>query len=359
VALAAPVDFALATRIDRLDLPGDRAATAVSARVSGDEAGARANEFAATFGAARLTGDLRARRIGAATAVAGRLGGTIEGFSTVAAAGRPVLRGRLSGELAFETQGRDAAALVAAATGSGRMRLDGGRLGAVGLAGLRAPRDGEGSAEAVIAAMAGAETALPPLDLPLLLEKGRLQVPPTSFDFGEGAARGRATGRAAGDLRADRLDGVVSLEPAGEDARARATAVSHALPSLDLALSGTFEEPRFGFDPAGLAAFLTLRHVEREIEAAETLRQDRIERRRFSTILDQIERRRRAREAPAAPASGATPSTLTPAVGASGLAPSTFVPSPLVPASGALLMPVPVPGAATSNVGGRPATGSP
>ncbi|MCE1236856.1 MAG: AsmA family protein [Hyphomicrobiales bacterium] len=321
IAFGLPFDATLDTTIATLDLPGERSARAVSAKASVEAGALRVEGLRAEIGAARLEGDLRARRGESGVAVSGRLAGAIADFDTGRDGRRPALAGRLGGDLAFEASGDGPAALAASLSGSGRLRLDDGRLSGVGLEALRAPREGEGSAEAVIGAMTNAVTRLPPLDLPLIVEKGRLQTPRSTVAL----EAGRLTGRASGDLVADRIDGGLSVEPAGEATRARLSAVSHAAPSLDLTLSGGLDDPRLDYDPAGLDAFLTLHRLEREIEAAETARQDRIERLRFSSLLKRLEERKRAREAPPSPAPVAPmtpPATVTPSI----VAPSIVAP---------------------------------
>lgn len=293
-AFGAPADFELATTVGTLDLDGDRAVTVAAATLTGEEGAVRARDLSARYGATTIGGDLRARPAGAATTVSGRLSAETGEIALGAADAGPRLTGRLSGDLAFEATGRDRASLLAALSGSGRLTWSGGRLIGASPTGLKAPREGEASAETIVRAMAGREIALPPIDLPVLVEGGRAQTPRIAVDV----ADGRVSGRVTVDLGKDRLDGSLTVEPTGEAASALASAVSHAVPTLDLALGGTLAAPRLDWNTTGLAAFLTLHRLEREIEAAEVQRQDRIERLRFSTILKRIEERRRARETP-------------------------------------------------------------
>lgn len=311
-ALAAGVDVDVGLTVDRLDLDEDGFATAVTGRVSAEPGAARVVDLVATVAGASVGGAVRARVVGAETAVSGRLTAQAVGLDTARSAGRPRLSGRLSGEVVFEAQGADRAGLVASASGSGRIRLDQGRIAGVGLDGLKAPAgDGEGSADQVVRAMAKAETMLPPLDLPVLLDKGVIQVP----RFQSPVADGRLSGRATIDPIRGTVDGVLTVEPDGTAAVRRASAVSHAVPSLDLVLSGPIAAPVLSADTAGLTAFLSLHRLEREIEAAEALRQDRVERLRFATILKRIEERRRAREAAARAAMPPVGDTPTPPPG--------------------------------------------
>lgn len=303
MALTAPVDFDLATEIARMTIDEARTATAVAARLGGRGGAVTVDDLTARVGAARLGGALRAQRSGAAIALSGRLDGAIDAVTATGEGGRPALSGRLSGEIGFEARGEDAARLIASASGSGRVRLDDGRLFGFEAARLAAPREAEGSAEAILAAMAGQVAPIAPAEVSVLVEKGVVRAPHVAL-APEGA---RASGRLSADLGTGRLDGVVTLEPVGEDVARRATAISHQTPTLDLRLGGNLAGPRLGRDTATLAAFLALHRVEAEIAAADVRRQDRIERRRFSEILARIEARRQAREAASRPLPTPTP----------------------------------------------------
>lgn len=320
VALAAPFDFDVATSVERLAIDATHTATEVGARLAGRDGAVTIDDLAARIDTARLGGGLRATRAEGVTTLSGTLTGAIDAISVAGAGGRPALTGRLSGEIGFEAKGADAAGLIGSASGSGRVRLDGGRLAGFDAARLAAPRDGEGSAEAILAAMAGATASLDPVDLSILLEKGVIRAPHVEF----GLAGARASGRLSADLGTGRLDGLLSLEPVGEGVAMRASAISHALPTLDLRLTGSLATPHLRSDGATLAAFLTLHRVERDIEAADVQRQDRIERMRFSTLLKRIEERRRAREAAAAaplpPPDAAKPIVVPAPMGAAGTA---------------------------------------
>lgn len=339
MALAAPADFDLSVTAARLDIDDTHTATAVAAHVGGRGGRATVEAISARLGGASIGGAVRAAREAGALVLSGRLTGARDAVSVTDAAGRPVLGGRLVGEIAFEAKGSDGAALLGSASGSGRVRLEEGRLSGFDPRRLAAPREGTVSAEEVLAAMAGAMAPIEAVDVGILLDKGIARVPHLAATLPEAAASGRLTA----DLKTGRLDGLVTLEPNGEAAAAHLTAVSRAAPTLDLKISGTLAEPRASRETSAFAAFLTLHRVEREIEAAEVRRQDRIERLRFSTLLKRLEERRRAREAPIT-APPQPPPTLT----------GPSAPMPLAPApssSPTLTVPGAVPGGGAPTMG--------
>lgn len=287
-----PFDLEATARAATLDVGDAFALTGLSGRVSSADGSVRLADLAVRHGALALSGGLEARRASDGLALSGRIAG--EGVSFVAGPARPALEGRLSGEVAFETHGASGRDFVARAGGSGRLTLAGGRLlGVDPAATAHRPAGPTLEPAEALAAMKGRATSFEATDVPLLLDGGQLRLP--RIDLAAGAVRIGA--RAGVDVATGKLDGLITVEPAGEAAVRPATPISRAVPAVDVTLAGSVVAPVLAIDEAPLSAHLLLERTEREIEASDVERQGRIERLRARSILEGIEARRRAREA--------------------------------------------------------------
>ncbi|TBW38690.1 AsmA family protein [Siculibacillus lacustris] len=222
---------------------------------------------------------------------------------------RPVASGRIGGDATFATTGRSAAAMVAGLSGQGNLRLDGVRVAGIGIDALSATAVAADSGAATTpdeiekvfrARMAASATQIERAEAPFAMEAGVAR----SGRIAVETPAARISGRMAVDLPRGALDADWTLEPLGKAAEGTRTPISKATPSAGITLRGPIDRPQVRFDVAPLAAYLTLRSFERDIDRVETLQQDIVERQRFARerrrleeIRQEEERARKAQEA--------------------------------------------------------------
>ncbi len=265
----------------------------------------------------------RAEAGGAAFAVRGRLAGArLPGV----AKGASGLEGVVSGEFEIEARGEDADRLAETISGTARIEIGEGRL--VGLEARFAPPEpgpsAAAQAKARVARMTTGMTALPPFATTWVIDRGAATAVRTDIVTEEARLAGRTTiGVVDGALRGD-----WTIEAAGVGARRVETPTSKARPSVGVRLDGRIDAPEVRVDPAPLAAQIDLFRLEDDIDKAEAVRADMVERARFARELRRIEERAREREAArraaeaerarAAEQPGPEPIRITPPLGAIG-----------------------------------------
>jgi uncharacterized protein involved in outer membrane biogenesis len=216
--------------------------------------------------------------------------------------GRPVATGRIGGEATVSTGGRSVAAMVAGLTGQGRLRLDGVGIEGFGIDAMAATAVAAdsgaattpGETERVFAArMAASRTSIDVAETPFAMEAGVARSGRVIVE----TPNARITGRAALDLVRSTIDADWTMEPVGTALEAVRTVISKATPSAGIGIRGPLDRPEVRFDTRPLAAWLTLRSFEKEIDRVETLQQDIMERQRFARERRRLEEIHREQEA--------------------------------------------------------------
>jgi uncharacterized protein involved in outer membrane biogenesis len=213
--------------------------------------------------------------------------------------GRAVANGLADINATFDGAGRSVSAIIAGLSGGGALTIKNG---------LARYANTEAFNAIIVAADGGLDLKEDKIRTVFqgYLDSGTLPFDrvEAAFAIGGGVARlreitvesprARTSGSAAFDLGRWTLDGDWSLTvDAGKNA------VTGAQPQIGVVFSGPLDTPSRKLDVAPLAAFLTLRAFEREVNRIEALQQDIMERERFARELKRLrdERVRREQEA--------------------------------------------------------------
>lgn len=339
IATAAAVD--LGVTVERLEFGTTATVEAVTARLRPTAGTVRIEEMRGRFAGGGLGGAITVLgRSDGTIGASGRL--TLDGAATAPPQGVAGLAARIGGAIDFEAGRLDGLAL-GVLDGHGTVRLDDLRLVGLDLAAFG--RDGGGeeattaaAARRLSAPIAGGETALGTVTTAVRLEGGAL----TSSRMVVETPAGRLAGRFSVVLADGGLDGDVVVEAGGAAADRLVSAGSRVRPVYGLTLGGTVAAARVAVDAAPLERHLDLFRLERDLEQAETMRQDMLERARFSRLLRRLEEKRREEEAAAAAAAAAEAAAI---MGGGGVAPAVKAggaPAGVAGASGLPPLPPPI-----------------
>ncbi|RIK98505.1 MAG: hypothetical protein DCC74_04365 [Proteobacteria bacterium] len=337
-------------RVQRAMLPGGAELHPLSGVIRADGRALTLDALKGGIGGGELTGDLDTRRtddgmlLSARVSLAGADGAALRYRALKLPAGRAGL------QMTLASQGRSAAALAGALSGSGSLAMENARIGGLDprafdvalAAGEGKQSVAEEALKAEVApALAAGALAVGNAEMAFNIKDGRLRAGPATLN-GEGA---QAIVSGGYDIAADQFDMRATLTSTRHGA-----ASSH--PDLTLFVHGTPDRPQVMTDVSSLASWLALRTIERE-----TQRLDAIERGDATARAARPDTVAPSASPPPAPpvppspprpAPEARPPSITPSVPASRPA-ATAPQAPVVPPVAPLPPPVevrPAPGAA-------------
>jgi large subunit ribosomal protein L24 len=330
----------IAFRTPRALLPGGAELAPFSGQLRADGRSLTLDAVKGGIGGGQVSGDLDTRRtdddmlLSARVLLAGADGAALR-YHALA-----LPPGRVGVQMTLASQGRSAAGLLGALSGSGALTLDNARIGGldprafeVALAAAEGKQTvAEETLRAAVApALAGGALSVANAEIAFNIKDGRLRAGPATLD-GDGA---QAIVTGGYEIAAGRFD-----------IRANLTSTRHgsaaSRPDLALVMEGTPDAPHVATDVSSLASWLALRSIERE-----TQRLDAIERGSAAA--------RASRSGGTAPPSPPSPPVSQPAPEAPAAAPAP----PRPPAAAPLPPPVEVRPAPPGGPSAKPPTARP
>jgi large subunit ribosomal protein L24 len=261
----------VAFHVGRAVLPGGAELRPLAGVVRADGRSLTLDALRGAIGGGDVTGDIDTRRtddgmlLSARVSLAGAEGAALRYRALALPAGRANLR------MTLASQGRSAAALIGALSGSGSLAMEKARIAhldprAFDVA-LAAGEGRQAVAEddlrtRVMPALKAGELAVDSAEIAFNIKDGRLRAGPATLN-GEGA---QAIVSGGYDIAADQIDIRVALTSTVHGAVA-------SRPDLTLFVHGTPDAPQVMADVAPLASWLALRTIERETQRLDAIEQ--------------------------------------------------------------------------------------
>jgi hypothetical protein len=202
--------------------------------------------------------------------------------------GQPVMDGRLSANLSFESAGGSMASLISGLTGDGTLALADTTVTGLGLTGfsriLQASDAGllgeDDDLEAAFAdALSAGTMRIEAADTPLSVVGGVAQFSNLYLEGGETALRGGLTV----DLSTNAVDADFSY------AAVDGPGDVEAMPNVGLSFAGPLASPEKQLDVSQISSFLNVRQLELEIRRVEALNAEILERERLLRIMAAVD----------------------------------------------------------------------
>lgn len=277
------IDVELALTADRLAL-GDTALDGATMTLSLDEDTLAISGLEGEVAGGTLSGDLTLARDGARADVSGTLALADADLAALVwqADGAPVATGRVSLAGTFATSGYAPSGLVAELAGEGTLRVGDGRIAAFDtrpldllngpLSGDEPP--GEERTRALLEDhLQGGDLAIDGLEATFALSGGMLRA--SEIAIAGGAMPVIASATIDLNTLTLRSDWALELQPADTE----------AVP-VDITFAGPLAAPRRTIDVSALTAWLSLRHLERQVQAVEEQNQElEAEAERYAPVL--------------------------------------------------------------------------